>query len=120
MCQNFAKFATTTSAHGFAYTVEGPSLRRVVSIVIVVAFVAVAGNFTYFAIRFLEEYVKLTKTDVSSDYLSGPGFNSEYKLVYSTNEDAQPLGVFALCDVAPWDFAKAKQANISAQMVLIL
>ena len=50
--QNFAKFATTTSAHGFAYTVEGPTLRRIVSIVIVIAFVAVAGNFTYFAIRF--------------------------------------------------------------------
>ena len=57
LCQNFAKFATTTSAHGFAYTVEGPSLRRVASIVIVIAFVTVAGNFTYFAIRFLEEYM---------------------------------------------------------------
>ena len=51
-CQNFSKFATTTSAHGFAYTVEGPILRRVVSVVIVIAFVTVAGNFTYFAIRF--------------------------------------------------------------------
>ena len=57
---------------------------------------------------------------MTSDYLNGPGFNSEYKLVYSANEDAQPLGVFALCDVAPWDFAKAKKANISAQMVWIL
>lgn len=56
---------------------------------------------------------------MTSDYLTGPGFNSEYKLVYSTNEDAQPLGVFAICDVAPWDFGKAKEANISAQMVLI-
>ena len=56
---------------------------------------------------------------MASDYLNGPGFNSEYKLVYSTNEDAQPLGVFAICDVAPWDFGKAKEANISAQMVLI-
>ena len=52
LCQNFSKFATTTSAHGFAYTVDGPILRRIVSVVIVVAFVAVAGNFTYFAIRF--------------------------------------------------------------------
>ena len=52
LCQNFSKFATTTSAHGFAYTVEGPILRRVVSVLIVLAFVTVACNFTYFAIRF--------------------------------------------------------------------
>ena len=60
-----------------------------------------------------------TNTEMASDYLNGPGFNSEYKLVYSTNEDAQPLGVFAICDVAPWDFGKAKEANISEQMVLV-
>ena len=58
LCQNIAKFATTTSAHGFAYTVEGATVRRVVSTVIVVAFVAVAGNFTYSAIRFLEQKCK--------------------------------------------------------------
>ena len=56
---------------------------------------------------------------MASDYLNGPGFNSEYKLVYSTKEDALPLGVFAICDAAPWDFAKAKEANISEQMVFI-
>ena len=55
---------------------------------------------------------------IASDYLNGPGFNSEYKLVYSTNENSQPLSVFALCDIAPWDFDKAKQANISAEMVM--
>ena len=103
--QNYTKFAKNVSAHGFNYTVGGPFPRRVVASLTVVLFISVAcytihGAFT--------------------DFYNGPGFNSEYKLVYTPSSQPQPLAVFAICDISPWDFGKAERAGISAQVVSYL
>ena len=103
--ESFGKFASSTSAHGFQYTVEGSPYNRVIAVIIVLVFVVIAGTFTVSAIK---------------DYMEGPGFNSEYKLVYTKREEPQPLDVFAICDISPWDFNKAKAANISVEMISFL
>ena len=103
--QKYANFARTISAHGFPYTVDGPIGRRVAATVVIVIFVSIAGSFTYLAIK---------------DFLNGPGFNSEYKLVYTPSSSPQPLAVFAICDISPWDFGKAERAGISVQLVSYL
>ena len=103
--ESFGKFASSTSAHGFQYTVEGSPYKRVIAVIIVLVFVVIASTFTVSAIK---------------DYMDGPGFNSEYKLVYTKREEPQPLDVFAICDISPWDFNKAKIANISIEMISFL
>ena len=101
----YNEFASSTSAHGFQYTVGGSRGKRAFGVVVICVFIVIASVFTFQAI---------------SDFFSGPGFSSEYKLVYTRRSDPQPLDVFALCDIAPWDFKKAEAANISVQMISYL
>ena len=103
--ETYEEFATSTSAHGFQYTVGGSTGRRAFGVVVILVFIAVASMFTFHAIN---------------DFFTGPRFSSEYKLVYTRRSDPQPLDVFALCDISPWDFNKAEAANISVQMISFL
>ena len=103
--ETYEEFATSTSAHGFQYTVGGSKGKKAFGVVVILVFIAVASVFTFHAIN---------------DFFNGPGFSSEYKLVYTRRSDPQPLDVFALCDIAPWDFNKAEAANISVQMISYL
>ena len=103
--ETYEAFANVTSAHGFQYTVGGSKGQRVFGIFVIVVFCAIASVFTFQAIN---------------DFFTGPGFSSEYKLVYTRRSDPQPLDVFAICDIAPWDFDKAEAANISVQMISYL
>ena len=84
---------------------DGSPSRKGVATVIVIIFVTIASISTFKAIQ---------------DFFAGPGFNSEYTLVYTPREEAQPLAVFAICDVSPWQLDKARQNNVSVQMVSYL
>ena len=103
--KTYTTFASTVSAHGFQYTIEGSKKKRAFAIVLVFVFSITSFTLATIAIK---------------DFFEGPGFNSEYKLVYSESDEAPSLAVFAICDIAPWDLQKAEQMGISVQMVSYL
>ena len=103
--KDFTEFASSTSAHGFQYTVEGNKRKRILSTLVVIVFCAIAAYFTIVTI---------------TNYMNGPGFNSEYNLIYTQQDDPHSLAVFAICDTAPWDFKKAEKASISVEIVSYL
>ena len=60
MKETYEEFATSTSAHGFQYTVGGSKGKRAFGVVVILVFIAVASIFTFQAIN---------------DFFNGPGFS---------------------------------------------
>merc|ERR1712106_1300511 len=55
------------------------------------------------------------------DYITGPGFSSEYNLVFDQASGAAvKLADFLVCDISPWDLEKAKLNGISVELLSYL
>ena len=57
----------------------------------------------------------------SIDYMTGPGFSSEYNMVFDqqTGESVK-LADFLVCDISPWDVERAQRNGISVELLSYL
>ena len=105
--ETYEEFATQTSAHGFQFTVGDKSRRKKAVWVVVVAFFCLVACYT--------------SVQSTVDYLMGPGFSTEYKLVFDqTTGDTVKLADFLVCDISPWDPKKAAENGISTDLLSYL
>ena len=62
-----------------------------------------------------------SSVQITCDYITGPGFSSEYNLVFDQpSGEAVKLADFLVCDISPWDLKKAKLNGISVDMLSYL
>ena len=103
----YEEFAETTSAHGFQFTIGNKTNVRKGVWVVVVAFFVLCATYT--------------SIQSTVDYVTGPGFSSEYSLVFDQpGGEPVKLADFLICDISPWDHKKAKEKGISTDMLSYL
>lgn len=105
----YKEFAESTSAHGFFWTVQTQCpVRRTFWGLLLLVFLSLAAFST---------------VSVTRDYLLGPGFSSEYKLVYDTatkeldDSTSERMADFVVCDLSPWDSKKIADQDISIELL---